>query len=70
VLTDGYYPVSIACSVIGLFILFAIIRPQVKKLEVMPDSVWRLEGAGKYGYSGVKMDDDVEDVTQDEFKRH
>lgn len=70
VLSDGYYPVSVACAMLGLVILVVIIRPLVKKLEAMSDAVWRLpntDGAESRGYSKVK---DVEDSGMGDLKQH
>ena len=69
-LSDGYYPVSVACAMLGLVILVVIIRPLVKKLEAMSDAVWRLpntDGAESRGYSKVK---DVEDSGMGDLKQH
>ncbi|KAJ3076957.1 hypothetical protein HDU98_010233 [Podochytrium sp. JEL0797] len=40
--SDGYYPVSIACVVIGIVVLFAVVRPTVAFLETVPDTAWRV----------------------------
>ncbi|KAI9349154.1 acetyl-coenzyme A transporter 1-domain-containing protein [Obelidium mucronatum] len=63
--SDGYYPVSIACVVTGVIVLFAVVRPTVAFLEKVPDAAWRvardseeegeeLLGVGKA--SGAKKD--------------
>ncbi|KAJ3187267.1 hypothetical protein HK101_009386 [Irineochytrium annulatum] len=39
---DGYYPVSVGCIVLGIAALLVIIIPEVRKLEALPESAWRL----------------------------
>ncbi|KAJ3415066.1 hypothetical protein HDV05_005592 [Chytridiales sp. JEL 0842] len=45
--SDGYYPVSIACVLIGILTLWTVIMPTVKRLEALPESAWRLEKEDK-----------------------
>ncbi|KAJ3291926.1 hypothetical protein HDU79_001908 [Rhizoclosmatium sp. JEL0117] len=44
--TDGYYPVSIACVLTGVIVLFTVVRPTVKFLERVPDLAWRVPREG------------------------
>ncbi|KAJ3202315.1 hypothetical protein HDU67_000642 [Dinochytrium kinnereticum] len=41
--SDGYYPVSIGCVVFGIITFLLIIQPQIKKIEALPESAWRLK---------------------------
>ncbi|KAJ3348168.1 hypothetical protein HDU83_001530 [Entophlyctis luteolus] len=44
--SDGYYPVSAGCLLVGLVVLVFVVRPTVGFLEKVPDVAWRVSRDG------------------------
>ncbi|KAI8842793.1 acetyl-coenzyme A transporter 1-domain-containing protein [Chytriomyces cf. hyalinus JEL632] len=52
---DGYYPVSLVCVVVGVVVLFTVVRPTVLALEKVPDAAWRVARDGDDGDESTQL---------------